>query len=308
MSGEGEVLIVVDDVVKVYESRGEKVVALRGVSLTVARGEVIAIMGPSGSGKTTLLNIISGIDKPTAGKVIVDGIDVSGAGEDELRSYRLLKVGYVFQQHNLIPTLTALENVMLPMTLAGGGGSGRAARARALLARVGLEGKESRFPEELSGGEQQRLAIAVALANDPPLIVADEPTGELDIATGERVVRLLLEESRSRGKTVIMTTHDPRVARMADRVVVLEDGEVRGSYKPSKLSGSLGSGEVEVEKVIADHLKSMLDDARRRVMEAAERFRRGEIGLDELVREYTASKALEEAVRSELARLGIGVS
>ena len=301
--------IVVDRVIKVYESRGEKVTALREVSLSIRRGEVVAIMGPSGSGKTTLLNIIAGVDKPTAGKVYVDGRDLTSLGERELEEYRLRTVGYVFQQFNLIPTLTAVENVLLPMTLAG-----RPDRARAmkLLEEVGLGDKANRYPEELSGGEQQRLAIAIALANDPPIIIADEPTGELDIATGERIVRILLDQSRIHGKTVVMTTHDPRVARMADRVVLLEYGRVRGAYEPRKIAAGLAGlggaeGEVHAERLIVEYLKNMLESARAKKQQLATKLARGEIGLDELVTEYLKLRSLEEAIRDELARLGAGV-
>jgi len=297
--------VVVDRVIKVYESGGQRVPALREVSLTVSEGEIVAIMGPSGSGKTTLLNLIGGIDKPTAGSVVVFGREVSSMGEEELRKYRLETVGYVFQQFNLIPTLTALENVLLPMQLAG---RPNRERARRLLASVGLEGKEDRLPEQLSGGEQQRLAIAVALANDPPLIIADEPTGELDIATGERVVRLLLEQ-RDAGKTVVMTTHDPRVARMADRVILLEDGRIRGSYEPSRLHTLAEGveGEIAAERLIVEYFQNMLARVRGEVERLRERLARGEIGFEEALAEYQRLKSLEEAIRDELARLGAGV-
>jgi len=296
--------VVVERVIKVYESGVERVAALREVSLRVAEGEVVAIMGPSGSGKTTLLNLIAGIDKPTSGRVIVYGREVSAMGEEELRRYRLETVGYVFQQYNLIPTLTALENVLLPMMLRG---SPDRERARRLLAAVGLEGKEGRLPEQLSGGEQQRLAIAVALANDPPLLVADEPTGELDLATGEKIVRLILSQARDHGRTVVMTTHDPRVARMADRVVLLEDGRVVGSYEPREITVSGGAmAEVAVERSIVEYLKRLLERVREEKARLAERVARGEIGFDEAVREYLRLEALEEALRDELARLGAG--
>lgn len=297
--------VVVERVIKVYESRGESVTALREVSFDVERGEVVAIMGPSGSGKTTLLNLIGGIDKPTAGRVVVDGVEVHRLGEGELRAYRLSKVGYVFQQYNLIPTLTALENVLLPMQLARRSDK---ARALELLKRVDLEGKESRLPEELSGGEQQRLAIAVALANDPPLLIADEPTGELDLATGQRVVELILSQARDHGKTVIMTTHDPRVARQADRVILLEDGRVKGVYEPQRLATEYSSeAEVHVERMIVDYLKSLLDRARRELGELEARVARGEIGLGEALVEYQRLSALIAALEAELARLGAGV-
>ncbi len=297
--------IVVEDVFKVYEGPGYKVTALRGVSLEVAEGEVVAIMGPSGSGKTTLLNMIAGIDKPTAGRVVVAGVEVHRLGEEELRRFRLSTVGYVFQQFNLVPTLTALENVLLPMSLAGREDE---ERARSLLRSVGLEGKEDRLPEQLSGGEQQRLAIAVALANDPPIVVADEPTGELDIATGERVVRLLLEQSRKHGKTIVMTTHDPRVARMADRVVLLEDGVIRGAYEPQRLAPIAGApvAEVQVERAIVEYLQRVRREALENMRELERLVSQGRLSLAEAAERYIRLKALVEAVEEELARLGAG--
>ncbi len=296
--------VIVEKVIKVYESRGDRVTALREVSLKVEEGEIITIMGPSGSGKTTLLNLITGVDKPTAGKIIVFGREIHKMDEEALRSYRLNTVGYVFQQHNLIPTLNALENVLLPMTLAGRRDE---SRARSLLREVGLEGKEKRFPEELSGGEQQRLAVAVALANEPKLVVADEPTGELDLATGERVVKLLVKQSRDYGRTVIITTHDPRVARMTDRVVLLEDGRIRGSYLPSRIAAEGPSGEVEAERVLVEYFKRLLRDVREKKNLLASKLASGEISVEELVGEYIRLKSLEEALIAELSRLGAGV-
>ena len=297
--------MVVEDVIKIYESRGERVTALRGVSIRVEPGSVVAIMGPSGSGKTTLLNLIGGIDRPDAGRVVVDELEIHKLGEEELRRYRLERVGYVFQQHNLIPTLTALENVLLPMTIAGRPDRGRALN---LLSSVGLQGKENRLPEELSGGEQQRLALAVALANDPPLIIADEPTGELDLRTGEAIVRLLLSQSRDKGKTVIMTTHDPRVARMADRVVLIEDGTIRGEYEPSRITGATGElGEITAERIIAEYLKSRIEALREEARRLVEALSRGDISPREFVERYQRIEALIEAYRDELARIGSGV-
>ena len=299
--------ISVKEVIKVYESKGEKITALKGVSLNVYRGEVVAIMGPSGSGKTTLLNLIAGVDKPTAGKIVVDGEDITGLNESQLRIYRLGKIGYVFQQFNLVPTLTALENVLLPMSLRG---KKNAKRAKKLLEEVGLKGKENRFPEELSGGEQQRLAIAIALANDPQILIADEPTGELDISTGEKIVRLLLKESKEHGKTILMTTHDPRVARMADRVILLEDGIIKGEYEPTKISYSVEEGtlgEIHAERIIADYLKDRLSGLQRELETLIEKFKNGEISIEELANKYYEIRHLMNALRSELAKLGAGV-
>ncbi|MCE4610338.1 MAG: ABC transporter ATP-binding protein [Desulfurococcales archaeon] len=303
----GNVHISVRDVIKVYESKGEKVTALKGVSMNVYKGEVVAVMGPSGSGKTTLLNLIAGVDKPTAGKILVAGDDITKFNENQLRLYRLEKIGYVFQQFNLVPTLTALENVLLPMSLRG---QKNISRARKLLEEVGLSGKENRFPEELSGGEQQRLAIAIALANDPEIIIADEPTGELDISTGEKVVQLLLRESKEHGKTILMTTHDPRVARMADRVILLEDGIIKGEYEPTRISYRVeegAMGEIHAERIIADYLKDRLSGLQRELEILVERFKNGEVSVDELADRYYEIRHLMNALRSELAKLGAGV-
>ncbi|MEB3765291.1 MAG: ABC transporter ATP-binding protein [Desulfurococcales archaeon] len=303
----GNAHISVRDVIKVYESKGEKVTALKGVSMNVYKGEVVAVMGPSGSGKTTLLNLIAGVDKPTAGKIIVAGNDITKFNENQLRLYRLEKIGYVFQQFNLVPTLTALENVLLPMSLRG---QKNISRARKLLEEVGLSGKENRFPEELSGGEQQRLAIAIALANDPEIIIADEPTGELDISTGEKVVQLLLRESKEHGKTILMTTHDPRVARMADRVILLEDGIIKGEYEPTRISYRVeegAMGEIHAERIIADYLKDRLSGLQRELEILVERFKNGEVSVEELADRYYEIRHLMNALRSELAKLGAGV-
>jgi putative ABC transport system ATP-binding protein len=206
---------------------GQAVVhALRGVDLTVEEGEYLAVVGPSGSGKTTLLGLIGGLDAPTEGRVVVTGVDITGLGEDRLAEIRNAAVGFVFQFFNLIPTLTALENVELPVQFAARARFDPSQRARELLEMVGLGDRLHHRPPELSGGEQQRTAIARALANDPPLLLADEPTGNLDSATGEEILRLLRRLCDESGQTVIMVTHDPRVAAYADRVAFLQDGRI----------------------------------------------------------------------------------
>lgn len=206
---------------------GQAVVhALRGVDLTVEEGEYLAVVGPSGSGKTTLLGLIGGLDAPTEGRVVVTGVDITGLGEDRLAEIRNAAVGFVFQFFNLIPTLTALENVELPVQFAARARFDPSQRARELLEMVGLGDRLHHRPPELSGGEQQRTAIARALANDPPLLLADEPTGNLDSATGEEILRLLRRLCDESGQTVIMVTHDPRVATYADRVAFLQDGRI----------------------------------------------------------------------------------
>jgi putative ABC transport system ATP-binding protein len=197
---------------------------LDDVTLSVARGEFVAVTGPSGSGKSTLLGLVAGLDRPTAGAVRVAGTDLSALDEDRLARLRLATIGYVFQAFHLVPTFTALENVAIPLELAGA--ADPPARARALLDRVGLAGRAHHYPAQLSGGEQQRVALARAFANEPPLLLADEPTGNLDSATGGQVIDLLVARHRERGVTLVLVTHDPELARQADRVIELRDGRV----------------------------------------------------------------------------------
>ena len=222
----GEPIIVAEKLSRYYKSADTIVKALDGVSLRFPRGRMIAIRGSSGSGKTTLLNLIGAFDKPSSGSIIVDGVDVSHVhGGDEVK-YRLKKVGFVFQSYYLIPNMTALENVMLPMELSGVKSRDREIRARELLEKVGLDKtREVRKPAKLSGGEQQRVAIARALANDPPIILADEPTGNLDSKTGRRIVELL-SSLASEGKTVIIATHSTDVAAKADIILEMLDGNI----------------------------------------------------------------------------------
>jgi ABC-type lipoprotein export system ATPase subunit len=221
-----EAIVVAQNLSRHYRSADTTVKALDGVSLSFPRGRMIAIKGSSGSGKTTLLNLIGAFDKPTSGNITVDGINVGSIhGGNEVR-YRLKKVGFVFQSYYLVPNMTALENVMLPMELSGIKLKERTAKARELLERVGIDKtREVRKPVRLSGGEQQRVAIARALANDPPIILADEPTGNLDSKTGRRIVELLGSLARD-GKTVIIATHSTEVAAKADMEVEMQDGTV----------------------------------------------------------------------------------
>ena len=227
--------VVCEDLIKVYKTGKIEVVALRGLNLNVSPGEFRAIVGPSGSGKTTLLNIIGGITKPTAGRVYVDGINIVDLPEKKLVEYRRRKVGFVFQFFNLVPTLTALENVELPMILAGMPREKRKQRAIELLRLVGLEDRTHHKPSELSGGEQQRVAIAAALANDPPLILADEPTGELDSVTSMQIAELFRKLHKELNKTVIVVTHDISVARLADRISRIVDGIIVETFIPAEM-------------------------------------------------------------------------
>ncbi|MER6298229.1 ABC transporter ATP-binding protein [Kitasatospora sp. NPDC001539] len=206
---------------------GERAVhALRGVSFSIERGELTALKGRSGSGKTTLLNLVGGLDDPTAGTIALDGIDLSGLDEDGRLALRRERLGFVFQSFGLIPMLTAAENVGIPMRLRKVPAAEREERAHTLLALVGLADHANQRPGELSGGQQQRVAIARALANDPGLIIADEPTGQLDSETGRSIMELLRAVVRSEGVTVLVATHDPTLMELADRVIELRDGRI----------------------------------------------------------------------------------
>jgi len=216
------------DLIKVYRTGKSEVIALRGLDMQVADGELVAVQGPSGCGKTTLLNLIGGIDRPTAGRIEVDGSNLVDFADGDLVKYRLARVGFIFQFFNLVPTLTAEENVELPLRLAGKGPSIRAKRRKELLELVGMTHRASHRPDELSGGEQQRVAIGVALANDPPLLLADEPTGELDTKTGQEVLDLFRRLNQEFGKTILVVTHDARVSHIAHRVLEIQDGKIMG--------------------------------------------------------------------------------
>ncbi len=218
-------MIRLEKVTRSYTMGQRTLFALRDVSLDIRAGEFVAVTGPSGSGKSTMLNLIGGIDKPDRGRVWVDGLQVDSMDENRLARWRGGKIGIVFQFFQLLPTLTALENVMLPMELRNTFADRRRARAAETLARVGLAERAAQLPSELSGGEQQRVAIARALANDPPILLADEPTGNLDSDTGTRVVELLVELNRA-GKTIILVTHEETLARAAQRIVRVRDGQV----------------------------------------------------------------------------------
>ena len=218
--------IVTKDVIKVYRTGKSEVIALRGLDMQVADGELVAVQGPSGCGKTTLLNLLGGIDRPTAGRIEVDSSNLVDLSDPDLVRYRLQRVGFIFQFFNLVPTLTAEENVELPMRLASKAASARNKRTKELLDLVGLTARAVHRPDELSGGEQQRIAIAVALANDPPLLLADEPTGELDTKTGQEVLDLFQTLNQDLGKTVVVVTHDARVAHIAHRTLEIRDGKI----------------------------------------------------------------------------------
>jgi putative ABC transport system ATP-binding protein len=197
---------------------------LHPLDLAIDAGRVVAVTGPSGSGKSTLLGLLAGLDAPSTGSVLIDGVDITALNEDALARLRGTRIGFVFQFFHLLPSLTALENILVPMEIAGV--TDARPRALALLAEVGLSERGHHYPSQLSGGEQQRVAIARALANDPPILLADEPTGNLDSATGHQVIELLLEVNRSRKTTLVLVTHDPELASVADIAIALRDGRV----------------------------------------------------------------------------------
>jgi putative ABC transport system ATP-binding protein len=197
---------------------------LHPLDLVIVSGRVVAITGPSGSGKSTLLGLLAGLDAPSEGSVVIDGVNITALDEDALARLRGKRIGFVFQFFHLLPSLTALENVLVPMEIAGEKDAAR--RADALLSEVGLADRKHHYPSQLSGGEQQRVAIARALANEPPVLLADEPTGNLDSQTGRQVIELLLNVNRARGTTIVLVTHDPELAALADVTVALRDGRV----------------------------------------------------------------------------------
>ena len=232
-------IIIVDNIHKSYLMGKEAVPALRGVSLDIYPGEFVCLMGPSGSGKTTLLNIVGGLDEPSRGHVLVQGENLVSLSENKLALLRLEKMGFIFQNYNLLANFTAQENVESPMVLARMGRKERKKRSVELLERVGLGDRAHHYPSELSGGQQQRVAIARALANDPPILIADEMTGDLDSETGFAIMELVSQLNKE-GMTIVFVTHDPRMAEFARRVVQLRDGKILNGE-----IGRLGDSEIE---------------------------------------------------------------
>jgi putative ABC transport system ATP-binding protein len=224
--GPGQPILEASDLVREYPSGDATIRALRGIDLTASPGQLLAVRGRSGSGKTTLLNLLGGLDRPTSGRVLIDGVEISAMSEEQLVDIRRRSVAFIFQSFGLVPILSAAENVEIPLRLVRAEPRGRDARVRELLELVGLGGRAKHRPHELSGGEQQRVAIARALANRPRILLADEPTGQLDSETGHVIMLLLRDVVRTEGVTAIVATHDPVMLDVADRIVELRDGEL----------------------------------------------------------------------------------
>jgi putative ABC transport system ATP-binding protein len=218
---------------KTYDTGKVKVSALKGVDLSILRGEMVAVMGPSGCGKTTLLNVLSGLDDLTGGQVVIDGAPIHTMSDKKRTRYRAEKMGFIFQSFNLLPVLSAVENVELPLLMAGVKQGEARRRAQEALNLVGLPGEASKLPAEMSGGQQQRVTVARALANDPAIVWADEPTGALDSATSGEVMNLLCQLNREKCQTFVVVTHDIAVGRRADRILRMADGQVAEEYVPS---------------------------------------------------------------------------
>ncbi|MHA2363628.1 MAG: ABC transporter ATP-binding protein [Candidatus Hodarchaeales archaeon] len=223
---EEQVVLKTENLIKTYKTGDIEVHALRGVNFSVTRGEMISIMGASGSGKTTLLNMLGGLDSPTEGLVYLDGTDIGTMSDKQLTQVRRHKIGFIFQSYNLLPVLTAFENVELPMLIAGMGASERRARAEELLEIVGLKDRKHHKPDELSGGQKQRVAVARSLANRPAILLCDEPTGDLDTETGNQVMNLLEELNESENQTILVVTHDPAVGKRAQLTYHIKDGNI----------------------------------------------------------------------------------
>jgi putative ABC transport system ATP-binding protein len=289
----------VRDLVKVHRTGKIEVQALRGLSMDVEAGELIAIIGPSGSGKTTLLNIVGGLDTATAGTVQVGDKNVTALSVMQLVDFRRKMVGHIFQTLNLIPTLTAEENIEFAMVASGVPRKSRKKRVRELLDIVGLADRAHHKPEELSGGEQQRIAIAAALANDAPVLLADEPTGELDTANAKIVVDYLVKVNRELGKTTIMVTHDPSVARVAHRILRIEDGVIKMALTPSEV--------IVQEKAVSytDQLKARISEINVQLEQLDGDFRNEKMDGDEYVGKRQSLKQLKESLKEELVRMGV---
>jgi putative ABC transport system ATP-binding protein len=289
----------VRDLVKIHHTGKIEVQALRGLNLDISSGELVSIIGPSGSGKSTLLNIIGGLDKATAGTVTVGEKTVTSLSVRQLVDYRRKMVGHIFQNLNLIPTLTAQENIEFSMVASGVKRGKRKQRVEELLKTVGLEARAHHKPEELSGGEQQRIAIASALANDAPVLLADEPTGELDTANARIIAEHLVKINRELGKTIIMVTHDPSVARVSNRILRIEDGVIKTSLAPSEV--------IVQEKAhsYVDQIKARIIEINDQMLQLDSDFRTEKIDGDEYMQKRQTLKQVRDSLKEECSRMGV---
>ncbi len=293
------VRVLIKDLIRVYHLGNVEVQALRGLNMDIRVGEMVSVIGPSGSGKTTLLNIVGGLDQATAGTVQVGEVNVTSLQPSQLVDFRRENVGHIFQTLNLIPTLTAAENVELPMVALGVSSGLRHRRVEQLLEIVGITNRANHKPDELSGGEQQRVAIAAALANDAPLILADEPTGELDTVNAKIVVQYLSRVSKELGKSIIMVTHDPNIARVADRILKIEDGTIKVALTPAQV--------VKEEAVMpyVNQLRARMADIDAQLLELDEDFKVGKMDGDEYVKRRQNLKQMRVSLDEELHRMGV---
>ena len=288
--------VIVRDLIKVYKTGDIEVQALRGVNVNVRKGEMVSLIGPSGSGKTTLLNIIGGLDQPTAGTVRVFDTDLSNMTPGDLVNFRRTTVGHVFQNMNLIPTLSAAENVEMPMAALGIPANNRTRKVEELISVVGMQDRMNHKPGELSGGEQQRIALAAALANDPPLVLADEPTGELDTDNARIVVEYLRKINQELGKTVIMVTHDPNISRISDRILRINDGIVKADVAPTLTQERPDYGEM---------IKNRIAEIEANLEALEGQFKAGILTGSEYAERQTKYKQTIEILNDELHRLGV---
>ncbi len=288
--------IVATELVKIYKTKADEVQALRGLSLHVRHSQMVSIIGPSGSGKTTLLNILGGLDKPTGGSVKIGERELQLMKPSELIEFRQKNIGHVLQGSNLFAYLTAEENVELPMLAAGFSQLERKKRANALLETMGLSDRLSHRPDELSGGEKQRVAIASALANDPPVLLADEPTGELDTANASLIVDMLSHVSKKFEKTIVLVTHDPKAARKSDSILLIEDGRIKSTTTPS---GAF------LEASYADGLKARILEVDSQILELDLSFQRGMMAPSAFTESRRSLEMLKDSLKQELSRLGV---
>ncbi len=252
--GAGPLAVIVRGAKKHYPMGAETVKALDGIDLEIQRGEYVSIMGPSGSGKTTLFNVVGGLTRPTEGQVFIDKTDIARLGAADLAWLRCRKIGYIFQTFNLIPIMTAIQNVTLPMIFAGLGPGEREEKGMELLKMVGLESRANHKPGELSGGQQQRVAIARAFANDPAIVLADEPTGNLDLKTGMEIIDLLSRMNRVKGITIMCNTHDLKIISASDRIIWIRDGRISRIEKKEEIDVRVGEMREKDSGLVAENL------------------------------------------------------